>query len=208
MSHAAALRHMVDAHIRPRGVRCEAVLDAMMGVPRHLFIPESNRELTYCDGPVGIGEGQTISQPYLVALMTENLSIEPGMRVLEIGTGSGYQTAVLAWLNARITTVEIRPGLAERAAETLKTVGVTGIDLRVANGFIPVDEPPFDRIIVTAAPERVPESLTDQLAARGRMVIPTGPRAQQTLWRVDRTSRGLETHAIAPVRFVPMTDDR
>ena len=208
MDHAAARRHMVETHIRPRGVRCSAVLNAVSSVPRHLFIPEFNRDLAYRDGPVNIGEGQTISQPYLVAMMTEHLGIEPGMRVLEIGTGSGYQTAILAWLNARITTVEIRAGLASTAARTLESVGATAIDLRVANGFIPLDDPPFDRIIVTAAPERVPDSLTDQLAAHGRMVIPAGPRTQQTLWQVDRQPSGLVTAAIAPVRFVPMTDDR
>ena len=206
--HAAARRTMVSEQIAPRGVGCPAVLAAMQGVERHRFIPAGNRDLAYRDGPVAIGEGQTISQPYLVALMTEALNVSPGVRVLEIGTGSGYQAAVLSWLGARVTSVEIRPTLANRARDTLDRVGATDVDLRLANGFVSLEEAPFPRIIVTAAPPSVPAALLDQLAIGGRMLIPTGPRTEQTLWRVEKTLEGTATTAVAPVRFVPMTDDR
>ncbi len=205
--HAAARRTMVSDQIASRGVSCPAVLAAMRGVERHRFIPADNRDLAYRDGPVAIGEGQTISQPYLVALMTEALGVSPGMRVLEIGTGSGYQAAVLSRLGARVTSVEIRPGLAERARVTLHEAGAE-VDLRIGNGFVSLEEAPFARIIVTAAPPSIPPALIDQLAIGGRMLIPTGPRTEQTLWQLDKTAEGATTSAVAPVRFVPMTDDR
>ena len=206
--HAAARRTMVAGQIESRGVQSPDVLAALRGVERHRFIPADNRDLAYRDGPVAIGEGQTISQPYLVALMTEALDVSPGMRVLEIGTGSGYQAAVLSWLGARVTSVEIRPTLANRARDTLHMVGVNDVDLRLANGFVSLEQAPFPRIIVTAAPPSVPAALIDQLAVGGRMLIPTGPRTEQTLWRIEKTQGGTATTAVAPVRFVPMTDDR
>jgi len=206
--NAAARRTMVLDQIVARGVACPAVLAAMGGVERHQFIPYDNRDLAYADGPVAIGEGQTISQPYLVALMTEALGVSPGMRVLEIGTGSGYQAAVLCQLGVRVTSVEIRTTLAERARDTLQRVGATGVDVRTGNGFVSLGEAPFARIIVTAAPPSVPSTLIDQLAIGGRMLIPTGPRTEQTLWRVEKAPGGTTTTAMAPVRFVPMTDDR
>ena len=199
---------MVLDQIAARGVVCPAVLAAMQGIERHRFIPADNRDLAYRDGPVAIGEGQTISQPYLVALMTEALDVSPGMRVLEIGTGSGYQAAVLSRLGVRVTSIEIRPTLADRARDTLHRVGAADVDVRTGNGFVSLEEAPFPRIIVTAAPPSVPSALVDQLATGGRMLIPTGPRTSQTLWRIDKAPAGTATTAVAPVRFVPMTDTR
>ena len=199
---------MVAEQITSRGIIDPRVLLAMQTIPRHRFVPQNNQDLAYRDGPVAIGEGQTISQPYLVALMTEALDVSPGMRVLEVGTGSGYQAAVLSWLGARVTSVEIRPTLANRARDTLHMVGVTDVDLRLANGFVSLEQAPFPRIIVPAAPPSVPAALIDQLAVGGRMLIPTGPRTERTLWRIEKTQGGTATTAVAPVRFVPMTDDR
>lgn len=197
---------MIATDVLPRGVRDPAVLEALQCIPRHLFIPESNRDLAYRDGPVAIGEGQTISQPYLVGLMSEALHMEPGTRVLEIGTGSGYQSAILSALGARITTLEIRPTLAAIALENLHCAGATDVDVRVANGFTAVeDHRPFPRIIVTAAPETIPTALIDQLANNGRMIIPTGPRSEQTLWCVERRDGAIHRTPIIRVRFVPMT---
>ena len=206
IDHAAARRQMIAADVVPRGVRDPKVLEALQCIPRHLFIPESNRDLAYRDGPVAIGEGQTISQPYLVALMSEAVQVEPGMRVLEIGTGSGYQSAVLSVLGARTTTLEIRPNLAATAMDNLNRAGATDVDVRIANGFAPLeDHRPFPRIIVTAAPETVPTALIDQLADNGRMIIPTGPRSEQTLWCMERRDGKIHRTPLIPVRFVPMT---
>ena len=206
MDHPAARAEMIATRLVRRGIRSTAVLSAMQAVPRHLFIPEPNRDLAYRDGPVAIGEGQTISQPYIVALMSEALQVSPGMKVLEVGTGSGYQAAVLSALGARVHSIEIRPGLSAVAAETLQKVGAGDTILHIGNGAegIP-DLAPFDRIIVTAAPADVPPALTAQLRLGGCMLIPTGARAQQTLLKIKRTAAGLETTPMIPVLFVPMT---
>jgi len=206
MDHAAARWAMVQSQVQRRGIESPAVLGALCTVPRHRFIPPENRDLAYRDGPVAIGEGQTISQPYLVGLMTDALGVSVGMRVLEIGTGSGFQTAVLAALGCRVTSVEIRPKLALRAEKTLHDHAQGTWDLRVGNGFEALEGlPPFPRIIVTAAPTDIPPALTDQLAEGGRMLIPTGPRDEQMLWTVGKDG-GLPTATpMIRVRFVPMT---
>lgn len=208
MDHPAARAEMIAAQLVRRGVRSPTVLSAMQAVPRHLFIPESNRDLAYRDGPVAIGEGQTISQPYIVALMSEALQVSPGMKVLEVGTGSGYQTAILSALGARIYSIEIRPTLSALAASTLDLVGAGDAALHIGNGRegLP-DLAPFDRIIVTAAPTEVPPALTSQLRLGGCLLIPVGAREQQTLLKIERTSAGLQTTPMIPVLFVPMTSD-
>ena len=206
MDHPAARSEMIATQLVRRGIRSPAVLSAMQAVPRHLFIPEQNRDLAYRDGPVAIGEGQTISQPYIVALMSEVLQVSPGMKVLEVGTGSGYQAAVLSALGARVHSIEIRPGLSAVAAETLQKVGAGDSTLHIGNGAEGMpDLAPFDRIIVTAAPADVPPALTAQLRLGGCMLIPTGAREQQTLLKIKRTPAGLETTPMIPVLFVPMT---
>ena len=197
---------MINTQLRARGIRDEAVLGALAHLPRHRFIPAENQDLAYRDGPVGIGEGQTISQPYVVALMTEALSLAPGLRVLEVGTGCGYQSAVLATLEADVHTIEIRPRLSERAAETLASMRITGVALHQGDGHngLP-SEAPFDRIIVTAAPEAVPSDLLEQLKPGGRMLVPVGPRHRQKLLLIERTGGQFQTTELLDVLFVPLT---
>jgi len=196
---------MVEHQIRQRGVTDPAVLSAMALVPRHRFIPEDNQDLAYRDGPVGIGRAQTISQPYVVAFMSEALNITLGTRVLEIGTGSGYQTAVLAQLGARVHSVEIIPELSERATAVLNDLGYE-VQTQVADGFEGWPEAaPFDAIIVTAAPTVLPPPLFAQLRMGGQIIIPLGERTRQTLWRIRRTPNGPQQEEILPVLFVPMT---
>jgi len=208
MNHAAARHRMVEQQIVARQITSAQVLDAMRTVPRHLFIPEDNRDLAYRDGPVGIGRGQTISQPYLVAYMSQMLAIGPGSRVLEIGTGSGYQTAILAHLGAKVYSVEILPDLAERAAKTLRDNGYADVHLKVGDGLYGwEDAMPFDRIIVTAAPQEIPHPLPEQLKVGGFMMVPTGDRRQQTLWRYTRRPQEWSRESLTPVLFVPMTGD-
>lgn len=206
MDHAAARLAMVESQVQRRGVESPAVLGALCTVPRHRFIPVENRDLAYRDGPVAIGEGQTISQPYLVGLMSDALGVAEGMRVLEIGTGSGFQTAVLAALGCRVTSIEIRPKLALRAEKNLRNHAHGTWDLRVGNGFEPLEGlAPFPRIIVTAAPTDIPPALVEQLAEGGRMLIPTGPRDEQMLWNVDKNGGQPTSTPLIRVRFVPMT---
>jgi protein-L-isoaspartate(D-aspartate) O-methyltransferase len=208
MDHAAARHQMVEQQIIRRHIRVHQVLDAMRTVPRHLFIPEANRDLAYRDGPVGIGRGQTISQPYLVAYMSQMLVGGPGIRVLEIGTGSGYQSAILAHLGAEVHSIEIIPELAQRAATTLKTLGYGAVQLHVADGCYGLpDQAPFDRIIVTAAPAKIPPALSNQLAIGGSMLVPTGDRKAQTLWRTTRRKHEWAQDSLSQVLFVPMTGD-
>ena len=204
--HLAAERlRMVDEQIARRGIRDERVLAAMRRVERHLFVPESQWFLAYGDYPLPVGEGQTISQPYIVALMTEALGLQGGERVLEVGTGSGYQAAVLAELAEEVYTVEILPALAERAGATLKELGYGNIHLRVGDGSEGwAEHAPYQGILVTAAPPEVPPALLEQLDEGGRLVIPVGV-ASQELELYTRTPEGLDVQRLAPVRFVPLT---
>jgi protein-L-isoaspartate(D-aspartate) O-methyltransferase len=198
---------MVERQIEARGVRDEAVLEAMRSVPRHLFIPEALRTSAYADSPQPIGDGQTISQPYIVALMTELLQVEPGDRVLEIGTGSGYQSAVLAQMGVEVYSIEIKNALCEQARQTLAATGFDTVTVRCGDGYGGWPEAaPFDGIVVTAAPERIPEPLLDQLVEGGRMVIPVGAFYQE-LKVLQRTADGIEESSVIPVRFVPMTGE-
>ena len=203
---ATERQRMVNQQLRARDIRSPRVLDAMLAVPRHLFIPEGNRGEAYDDSPVPIGYGQTISQPYIVAFMTQALDIGPGDRVLEIGTGSGYQAAVLASLARQVYSVEVVPPLADRARETLTALGYRNIEVRTGNGYLGWPEhAPFDRIMVTAAPDEVPEALVQQLKIDGLMAVPVGTFMQE-LRILRRTAEGTETLNTLPVRFVPMTN--
>jgi len=199
-------RHsMVERQIVARGIRDERVLDAMRRVPRHRFVPEPQSGSAYVDSPLAIGGGQTISQPYIVALMTESIAPRPGMRVLEIGTGSGYQAAVLAEIVDRVYTIEIVPELGRRAAGLIEELGYDNVETRIGDGYAGWPEAaPFDGILVTAAPEEIPAPLLDQIADGGRLVIPVG-RGVQELVVVERHGDRLDRHNVAPVRFVPMT---
>lgn len=198
-------RLMVDAQLKARDIRDARVLDAMGKVPRHLFVPEPQRADAYADWPLPIGYGQTISQPYIVAFMTQALGIEPGDRVLEIGTGSGYQAAVLSVLAKAVYTIEIIAPLAERARETLTTLGYRNIEVRAGNGYLGWPEhAPYDRVMVTAAPDEVPPALVQQLKIGGVMAIPVGTVFQE-LRILRRTATGTVTLGTLPVRFVPMT---
>lgn len=200
---------MVVKTIKNRGVTDEDVLQAMENVPRHLFVPEDQRGQAYGDYPLPIGFGQTISQPYIVALMTELLELEEGDKVLEVGTGSGYQAAVLAELDGvEVYTIEIIPELAQRAEETLDSVGYTNVHCKQGDGYYGWPEhAPFDAIIVTAAPDHVPQPLREQLAVGGRMVIPIGPRGgYQTLWKFVKQPDGeMKAYNEGGVAFVPFT---
>jgi protein-L-isoaspartate(D-aspartate) O-methyltransferase len=196
---------MVAAQIAARGVRDERVLAAMRTVPRHLFVPEDSRAEAYADHPLPIGEGQTISQPYIVGLMTELLQVKPGDKVLEIGTGSGYQAAVLAAMGCEVYTIEIRDALAAQARARLAELGYPKIHVRSGDGYAGwTQAAPFAGIIVTAAPERVPQPLMEQLVAGGHMVIPVGSFYQQ-LKVITREGGGFSEADVIPVRFVPMT---
>jgi protein-L-isoaspartate(D-aspartate) O-methyltransferase len=198
-------QRMVEDQIRGRGIRDARVLEAMRTVPRHRFMPESERSRAYVDSPAPIGYGQTISQPYIVAFMTDALRVSPDHRVLEIGTGSGYQAAILGKLVKEVYTMEIVAPLAERAAATLKELGHSNVHVRTGNGYLGWSEhAPYDRIMVTAAPEEVPPALVEQLKVGGLMAIPVGSISQE-LRILRRTSRGMELIDTLPVRFVPMT---
>jgi protein-L-isoaspartate(D-aspartate) O-methyltransferase len=198
---------MVDQTIAARGVTDPAVLAAMRRVPRHEFVPEAQRAHAYDDSALAIGSDQTISQPYIVAVMTEAAHVGPGKRVLEIGTGSGYQTAVLAELGADVHSIEIVEPLARRAHELLARLGYSKLHLRIGDGYRGwPDAAPFDAIIVTAAPGKVPQPLVDQLAVGGRLVIPVGDK-DQSLKVIERGPRGTTSETLFEVRFVPMTGE-
>lgn len=198
-------RRMVDEQLKARDIHDARVLDAMLLVARHVFIPESARALAYSDFAVPIGYGQTISQPYIVAFMTQALKVEPVHRVLEIGTGSGYQAAVLSRLVKAVYTIEIVAPLAERARATLLRLGYRNVEVRTGNGYQGWPEhAPYDRIMVTAAPTEVPPALVQQLKMGGLMAIPVGS-ATQELRILRRVPTGLETIGTLPVMFVPMT---
>jgi protein-L-isoaspartate(D-aspartate) O-methyltransferase len=203
-----ALREaMVRNQVMHRGINDPAVLAALRKVPRHLFIPEDYRREAYEDYPLPIGEGQTISQPYIVALMTQMLDIKPGCKVLEIGTGSGYQAAVLAEMGADVYTIEILPALAEQARDRLHRLGYDGVHVLVGDGYRGyLAAAPFDAIIVTAAPEKIPQPLVDQLKVGGRLVVPIGKYTQE-LKLVRKEGNGTTTEDMLPVRFVPMVGE-
>src|SRR2546422_6760897 len=191
-----------------RAITNARVLAVMRKVPRHEFVPERYRSRSYEDGPLPIGYGQTISQPYVVAFMTEQLDPKPSDRVLEIGTGSGYQAAVLAELVAEVYSIEIIEPLARRAETDLKRLGYTNVTVRAGDGYKGWPEAaPFDAIIVTCAPENVPEPLVEQLKDGGRMMIPVGPAGNQDLVLLRKEGNRLEKRATLPVRFVPMTGE-
>ena len=196
---------MIERQLRRRGIQDERVLEAMFEVPRHEFIPPIYRDAAYDDRPLVIGDGQTISQPYIVAAMTEAARIEPGDKVLEIGTGSGYQAAVLAHLGAEVVTMERNPWLAATARERLGRLGYSGIQVIAedgSGGYPP--SAPYAAILVTAAAPRVPQVLVDQLADEGRLVIPVGSLYQQTLLLISKHGDKLSVHDLDPCQFVPL----
>jgi protein-L-isoaspartate(D-aspartate) O-methyltransferase len=200
-----ARERMVETQIKARGIKDERVLKAMLKVPRHLFVDEALRDQAYGDFPLPIGEGQTISQPYIVALMTEALELKGNERVLEIGTGSGYQTAILAELALWVYTIERFPTLLERAKKVLKELGYKNISFKLDDGTLGWKEAaPFDAIIVTAASPDIPPPLVEQLAEGGRMVIPIGDEFSQTLIKGVKKGGKLHTKALEPVRFVKL----
>jgi protein-L-isoaspartate(D-aspartate) O-methyltransferase len=206
-SFTPARKQMVDELANSRyGITNALVLAAMGKVPRHEFVPEPVRFKAYQQHPVPIGYGQPISEPYVVAFMTEKLELKRTDRVLEIGTGSGYQAAVLAELTAQVYTIEIIKGLASRAASTLQRLGYTNVYTRAGDGYKGWSEAaPFDAIIVTCSPSNVPQPLIDQLKDGGRMIIPVGPRLRQQLVLLCKHDGKLDSQAVMPIHFVPMT---
>jgi protein-L-isoaspartate(D-aspartate) O-methyltransferase len=201
----AQRKRMVTEQIEARGITDPAVLAAMRKVARHRFVPDAHRASAYEDHPLPIGLDQTISQPYIVALMTELARPRAGMKVLEVGTGSGYQAAVLAEIVGTVHTIEIVPELGRRATATLRELGYRNVRVYIGDGFDgrPQDAP-FDAIVVTAAPETIPPPLLEQLAPGGRLVIPVGS-ADQELVVVTKSREGFQRESVIPVRFVPMT---
>jgi protein-L-isoaspartate(D-aspartate) O-methyltransferase len=198
---------MVQQQIAARGVRDQRVLQAMRKVPRHLFVPPGMQPYAYLDSPLPIGQKQTISQPYIVAFMTEALRLKPQDRVLEVGTGSGYQAAVLSVMVREIFSIEIVELLATEAAERLRRLGYANVTVRAGDGYRGwPDRAPFDAIIVTAAPDHVPKPLLHQLAPGGRLILPVGEQFQ-TLMLIRRTPKGFKRENLLPVRFVPMTGE-
>lgn len=197
-------RSLID-ELRSQGITSGTVLDAMLKVPRHEFVPSSQRHLAYQNRPLPIGHDQTISQPFIVGYMTEAASIAPGEKVLEIGTGSGYQAAVLAELAKEVYTIEIIPELAEGARSVLRKLEYKNVQVRTGNGYEGwLEHAPFDAIVVTAAPDEVPQALVKQLALRGKMVIPVGSTFQEMVI-ITRDESGVVERRTIPVRFVPMT---
>ena len=206
---AAQRRAMVAEQLVPRGIKDPRVLKAMETVPREHFVPEHLRHLAYADDALPIGHNQTISQPYVVALMTEALALNPTDRVLEIGTGSGYQAAILSLLAQTVYTVERLPELAEAAKRRFAELGYHNIHVRVGDGYMGWPEhAPYDGIVVTAAAPEVPAPLLEQLADGGRLVIPVGPRWGQTLFRLVRRGNDFEKEPLIQVTFVPLISSR
>ena len=198
---------MVETQIKARGVKDPRVLSVLRKVERHRFVPERYLDSAYSDQPLPIGEGQTISQPYIVALMTELLELNGNEKVLEIGTGSGYQAAILAELAKEVYTIEIVESLASAAKERLSELGYQNIKVKAGDGYLGWPEAaPFDAIIVTAAPDHIPKPLIDQLKEGGRMVVPVGSHAQELIKIVKRSGK-METTNVIPVLFVPMTGE-
>jgi protein-L-isoaspartate(D-aspartate) O-methyltransferase len=204
----AERQQMVQQQLVARGIHEERVLAAMAKVPREEFVPVDERADAYTDHPLPIGYDQTISQPYIVAFMTEQLHPKPSERVLEIGTGSGYQAAILAELVAEVYTIELAEPLARNAEATLARLGYKNVHVKVGDGYKGWPEnAPFDAIIVTCAPDRVPRPLTDQLKDGGRMIIPIGDRFAQELYLLEKKNGQLKESAVLPVRFVPMAGE-
>ena len=206
MKKRRQMAHLVETQIVSRNVSDKGVLEAMKSVDRTHFVPQSQEKFAYDDTPLPIGRGQTISQPYMVAYMTEALQLKPGMRVLEIGTGSGYQTAILAACKAEVYTIEFIPEFSESARNKLESLGYKNIHYRVGSGFEGwPSRAPFERIIATCAPPSVPTELIDELAEGGRMIIPTG-RGVQALNLVTKDSDSYYIEELMMVRFVPMVN--
>ena len=202
---AAQRQRMVEQQLKPRGIKEERVLAAMAKVPREEFAPADARPSAYEDGPLPIGYDQTISQPYVVAFMTEQLRPKQSDRVLEIGSGSGYQAAILSELVAEVYTIEIVEPLGKSAEATLQRLGYNNVHIKMGDGYKGwPEEAPFDAIIVTCAPEKVPQPLVDQLKDGGRMVIPVGERFAQQLYLLEKKNGQLKESVTLPVRFVPM----
>lgn len=198
---------MVEKQIISRGIQDSQLIRAMIRIPRHKFIPEDLREHAYGDNPIPIGMDQTISQPYIVALMTELLKLQEGEKVLEVGTGSGYQTAILAEMECEVYTMEILEPLVEKARQVLESLGYKKIHYRIGDGYIGWQEhSPFDAIIVTAAPEHIPQPLIEQLKVNGKMIIPVGDMNQELIL-IKKTEKRIEMKTVTPVRFVPMTGE-
>jgi protein-L-isoaspartate(D-aspartate) O-methyltransferase len=203
---AAARNRMVERHLVERGIKDPRVLEAFRTVPRHLYVPQESRRLAYEDESILIGEGQTITPTYDVAFMTEVLQPKPTDKVYEVGTGSGYQASILSRLVKDVYSVEIKEKLGKRAAEVIKSLGYNNIHTRIGDGYAGWPEAaPFDAIIVTCAPEAIPQPLVDQLKEGGRMVIPIGGRYDQSLWYLEKHDGKLVRKKLKPTLFVPMT---
>jgi protein-L-isoaspartate(D-aspartate) O-methyltransferase len=200
-------QRMIDEQIRRRGLNESRLIDAFLTVPRHLFVSSKDQKFAYGDYPLSIGENQTISQPYIVALMTDSLKIQDEDRILEIGTGSGYQTALLAYLGKEIYTVEINQKLQDKAKKTLTELGFSNIQFFIENGFKGLKTfEPYDKIIVTAAPNHIPDELISQLKVNGKMVIPVGPRYMQQLILIEKQENQIKQTTLSNVRFVEMIE--
>ena len=199
---------MVKEQLITRDIKSEAVLNAMRKVPRHIFIPENMKNYAYDDTPLPIGSGQTISQPYIVAFMTEQLELSSGMKILEIGTGSGYQAAILAYLGCEVYTVELLENLAVNAKKVFTALSLNNIKTRHGSGFLGwPEEAPFDAIIVTASPEKTPDKLIEQLKDEGRMIVPVGKvDSVQSLKMIRKADGNIIEKNLLPVRFVPMME--
>jgi len=199
---------MIQEQIINRGIKSQQVLDAFEKVPRHLFVPEKYRSMSYEDRPLPIGKGQTISQPYIVAFMTEVLDLKPSDRVLEIGTGSGYQAAILAEICDMVYSIEIVSYLGKNAAKVINEIGYENIELKIGDGYQGwAAHAPYDAIIVTCAPTQIPLPLKKQLAEGGRMIIPVGEQYVQELILLEKEKGQLIEKKVLPVRFVPMVDE-
>ncbi len=201
---------MVRTQLIRRGISSEKVLNAFMTVPRHSFVPDEYLRFAYSDQPLPIGEGQTISQPYIVAYMTEVLDLKPGNKVLEIGTGSGYQAAILAEVGAEVYSVELIKSLAGNAKRILTNLGYSKIHLKTGDGYLGWPEyAPFDAILVTCSPAEIPEPLKQQLAEGGKMIIPVGEQYNvQYLYLLEKKNGKIHQKNVMPVRFVPMVDEK
>lgn len=198
---------MVEKQLISRGIQNSKVIQAMLNIPRHKFVPEDLKDSAYGDSPLPIGMEQTISQPYIVALMTELLNLNGGEKVLEVGTGSGYQTAILAEIGCRIYTIEILKPVGDKAHRILQSLGYENINFKIGDGYRGWEQhAPFGAVIVTAAPDHLPQALVDQLDVKGRMIIPVGASSQELLL-IRKTERGIDMKTVTPVRFVPMTGE-